>query len=132
MESGEIIIPKGVTLEIISGVDKGKIFTVTGKTMTIGRAAECDFQLSDKHVSNNHCQIVFRRDHFTAIDLESLNKTKVNGKVYIQKNLRTNDLLTLGKTEIRFVWKDQDEKVLDPSEDIPAEAENADAESFES
>jgi hypothetical protein len=55
--------------------------------------------------------------------LNSLNKTKVKDQVYIQKNLRNGDFITLGKTRIRFVWEDQDEGQVNPSEDILGEDE---------
>lgn len=100
----EIIIPKDVFLEVISGNDKGIKFPVENKTITIGRNESCDLKLSDEFVSNKHCQVVFRDDHFTIIDLQSLNKTKVNGNVFQQRNLNSGDVITLGKTEIRFNW----------------------------
>ena len=98
-------IPKGVSLEVTEGVDSGKKFKVENKTITIGRNEVCDFQLTDEYVSNKHCQIVFREDHFTVIDLESLNKTKVNGNSFQQRNIDNDDVLSLGKTKIRFIWE---------------------------
>jgi pSer/pThr/pTyr-binding forkhead associated (FHA) protein len=121
MDSQEVIIPPKVRLVAESGENEGESFNLTRKTMTIGRADVCDIQLSDRYVSNKHCQIVFRKDHFTAIDLNSLNKTKVNDQVYIQKNLKNGDVLTLGKTRLRFVWEDQDQTTLDADEDILGE-----------
>lgn len=101
-------IPQDVILEVIEGVDKGKIFTITAKTITIGRNEACELQLNDEYVSKKHCQIVFRDDHFTVMDLNSLNKTKINDDDHIQKNLNDGDVLSLGKTKIKFCWKDQD------------------------
>ncbi len=115
MEQEDIVIPSNVFLEVISGGDKGMKFPITNKTVTIGRAAKCDIRLTDEHASNKHCQIVFRHEHFTAIDLGSLNKTKVNGTVYVQKNLQHNDVLTLGATELRFIWEASPEE----PEDVP-------------
>jgi pSer/pThr/pTyr-binding forkhead associated (FHA) protein len=102
-------IPKGVFLEVIDGIDKGAKFDINYKTMTIGRADASDLKLKDEYVSNKHCQIVFRDDHFTAIDLQSLNKTKVNGNAFQQRNLDDGDVLSLGKTKIKFNWKKQDQ-----------------------
>ena len=104
----DIIIPKDVYLEVISGVDKGMKFLVENKTITIGRNEACDMKLSDEYISNKHCQIVFRDDHFTIIDLQSLNKTKVNGNVFQQRNLNSEDIITLGHTEIQFTWENPD------------------------
>jgi pSer/pThr/pTyr-binding forkhead associated (FHA) protein len=103
-----IEVPKRVTLEVIEGVDKGVKFAIENKTITIGRSDASDLKLTDEYISNKHCQIVFREDHFTVIDLQSLNKTKVNDNVFQQRNLDNGDILSLGKTKIKFFWEKQD------------------------
>jgi pSer/pThr/pTyr-binding forkhead associated (FHA) protein len=108
MSDENINIPENVTLEITKGDDIGTVFTIDKKSVTIGRQDECDLQLSDKHISNKHCQIVFRGGHFSLIDLGSLNKTKVNEKVIVQKNLTSNDIIGIGKTEIKFNWENEE------------------------
>ena len=118
MESDRLQIPPNVHLDVIKGIDEDKIFTINNKTMTIGRENVCDIKLTDEYVSKKHCQIVYRNDHFTAIDLGSLNKTKVNDRIYVQKNLKNNDTITLGKTQLQFRWEEQDIKTIDESEDI--------------
>lgn len=123
MEDGKIEIPSNVTLKIIDGQEAGTDFTITKKSIIIGREDISDLKLTDQHTSNRHCQIVFRSGHFTAIDLGSLNKTKVNDKIYVQKNLRDKDIITLGKTKIQFNWEGQDEYGIDSSEDILTEKE---------
>jgi len=103
MES-EIDLPPDVYLEVTKKTGEVFQFPITKKTVTIGRDPSCDLHLADDYVSRKHCQIVFRGDHFTVIDLGSLNKTVVKGKEYIQKNLMTGALLNLGETRLRFVW----------------------------
>ena len=104
MENNEndMIIPDNVRLEVIEGQDKGKDFIIKNKTITIGRDSTCDFILTDEYLSNKHCQIVYRGDHFTIIDLQSTNKTIVNDKDFLQKNLKDKDIITLGTTKICF------------------------------
>ena len=94
--------PPQVFLEILSGDREGEIFPISGKTVTIGRDPQCDLHLPDPYVSRKHCQIVFRGDHFTMMDLGSLNKTRVKEKEYIQKNLKDGYVVKLGTTELRF------------------------------
>lgn len=101
----DIELPPDVYLEITGPDGKLTRFPITKKTVTIGRDPACDLHLQDEYVSRKHCQIVFRGDHFTAIDLGSLNKTVFKGKEYIQKNLMSGNRLNLGKTQIRFVWE---------------------------
>jgi pSer/pThr/pTyr-binding forkhead associated (FHA) protein len=117
-EQGDIVIPKNVTLEVVKGEDKGQVYTIINKTMTIGRAPVCDIKLTDKYISNKHCQIVFRGGHFTVIDLGSLNKTKVNGTMYVQKNLINGDIVRVGKTELKFNWEAMDESSISDADDI--------------
>jgi pSer/pThr/pTyr-binding forkhead associated (FHA) protein len=99
-----IVFPPDVYLEILSGERAGESFPITNKTVTIGRDSQCDLQLADPYVSRKHCQIVFRGDHFTMMDLGSLNKTRVKEKEYIQKNIKDGYPIILGKTELRFRW----------------------------
>jgi pSer/pThr/pTyr-binding forkhead associated (FHA) protein len=96
--------PPEVFLEILNGDLEGEIFPITAKTVTIGRDPQCDLHLADPYVSRKHCQIVFRGDHFTMMDLGSLNKTRVKEKEYIQKNLKDGYLIKAGKTQLRFRW----------------------------
>lgn len=96
------LIPENVKLEVTEGPDTGKVFIIDNKTVTIGREDVCDMILTDEHVSLKHCQIVFRSNHFTAIDLGSLNKTMINKKVFVQKNLTNGDTINIGKTNLLF------------------------------
>ncbi len=100
----EVELPPDVYLEVIKKDGEITRFPITKKTVTIGRDPGCDLRITDQYVSRKHCQIVFRGDHFTVMDLGSLNKTVVKGKQYIQKNLMTGNLLNLGETQLRFVW----------------------------
>ena len=106
----DIILPRNVTLEIVAGADAGKIIPVDNKTITIGRDEGCDITLKDEYASAKHCQVVFRyrTGHFTVIDLGSLNKVKVNGTIYVQRNLRSEDIIQVGQTEIKFIWPKAD------------------------
>ena len=101
----EVDVPPDVSLKVIEGVDKDLEFSINNKTITIGRDAGCDMPLKDEHASNKHCQVVFRSGHFTVIDLGSLNSTKVNDRIYVQKNLSNGDVITVGKNRILFTWE---------------------------
>jgi pSer/pThr/pTyr-binding forkhead associated (FHA) protein len=111
MEPIDLPFPPDVFLEVLDGAREGLLFPITDKTVTIGREPGCDLVLQDPYVSRKHCQIVFRGDHFTVLDLGSLNKTKVKNNPYIQKNLKHDYILSLGKTRLRFVWEKANEWV---------------------
>ena len=100
----DLELPSDVYLEVTKKSGEVTRFPITKKTVTIGRDPGCDLHLNDPFVSRKHCQIVFRGDHFTVMDLGSLNKTVVKGKQFIQKNLMPGNLLHLGETQLRFVW----------------------------
>ena len=105
MESAERPLPPEVYIEVLNGEKAGQRFPVEAKTVTLGRGPHCDLRLPDPYVSNKHCQIVFRGDHFTIVDLGSMNKTRVRGKTYLQKNLSHGAEIELGKTRLRFEWE---------------------------
>ena len=100
----DIDLPSDVYLEVTKKDGTTYRFPITKKTVTVGRDPGCDLHLEDPFVSRKHCQIVFRGDHFTVMDLGSLNKTVVKGKQFIQKNLMPGNILNLGETRLVFVW----------------------------
>ena len=123
METAEYPLPPDVRLEILNGERRGESIAIKNKTVTIGRDPQCDVSLPDGFVSRKHCQIVFRGDHFTVMDLGSLNKTRVKGKEYIQKNLKHSYIITVGKTELRFVWENAKQWLAEQGITESAEAE---------
>ena len=125
--SEEIPVPEDAVVEVEEGPEQGEIYNLSNKTMTIGRAPTCDIPLPDPYISKKHCQIVFRRDHFTVIDLNSMNKTRVNGQVYLQKNLRNGDFISIGRTVLKFMWENLNESVLDELEDVLGTEDEDDA-----
>ncbi len=120
-------LPPEVYLEILSGDRGGEMFPIIRKTVTIGRDSQCDLHLPDPYISRKHCQIVFRGDHFTVVDLGSLNKTRVKEKEYIQKNLKDGYILTIGKTQLRFVWANSKAWLVEHGIDEEKLAANRDA-----
>ena len=116
MEQTDSPFPPDVFVEVLDGERQGLLFPITDKTVTIGREPGCDLVLPDPYVSRKHCQIVFRGDHFTVLDLGSLNKTKVKDNIYIQKNLKHDNILLLGKTQLRFVWENANQWVREQEE----------------
>ncbi len=100
-------MPENIYFEVIEGVDEGKHFSILNGSMTIGRDPVCEINLTDESVSRKHAQIVFRVDHFTLVDLNSLNKSIINGLPNLEKNLNHEDIIRLGKTKLVFHWKGQ-------------------------
>ena len=69
----------GVTLKILHGADRGKVYENLGPPLTVGREEGNDIQLNDERVSRCHFKIQRDNDRLVLTDLDSTNGTKVNG-----------------------------------------------------
>ncbi|MGH9138409.1 MAG: FhaA domain-containing protein [Acidimicrobiales bacterium] len=70
--------------------------------LTIGRLPESNIVLADPNVSRSHAEIRPRGTGYVVVDLGSTNGTKVNGVRVSEQDLRDNDVLTFGNTQMRF------------------------------
>jgi ABC-type multidrug transport system ATPase subunit len=72
------------------------------KEIVIGRSSECDVKLDDPQVSRRHLRIVFREGRFVAEDLQSSTGSRINGRLFVTRELVYGDRLALGQHEFRF------------------------------
>jgi hypothetical protein len=74
---------------------------IAGPTLTIGRGAECDFQIPDERVSTRHCRLWAQHGEWLVQDLRSTNRTYVNGELVGDEHRRIadGDILRLGARE---------------------------------
>lgn len=91
-----------VTLRIIDGADRGHCYRDLKPPVTIGREEGNVIQLNDDRVSRFHLKIQEDRDRLVLTDLASTNGTLVNGEKTDLRILRYGDLITIGRTMIRF------------------------------
>src|SRR5262245_44600940 len=75
---------------------------VNGK-LVIGRHEECSIVLTDNQASRNHCMVEKVGRNYVARDLDSRNGTKVNGEPISSVVLASNDVITIGTTNLKFV-----------------------------
>ena len=68
-------------LEVLEGAagDRGKAFDISGETVRIGRAVDCEVLLSDREVSPLHSLIKFRENNFYLEHVSGVNPTLLNG-----------------------------------------------------
>lgn len=79
-----------------------KRMTLSGRTQ-IGRSEGNDVVLKDLLVSKTHAEIVMpAQGGYEVIDLNSANGTFVNGNRIRRFNLKDDDIISIGKTSIRF------------------------------
>lgn len=88
----------GVTLKILHGADRGKVYEDLQTPLTVGREEGNDIQLNDERVSRCHFKVQRDNDRLVLTDLDSTNGTKVNGVECQLKILRHGDLISVGRS----------------------------------
>ncbi|MEO7735772.1 MAG: FHA domain-containing protein [Kofleriaceae bacterium] len=90
--------------------DPSKVVELTGRTVTMGRGADCEVRIPDDRVSTRHCRLVAQDGGWTIEDLKSTNRTFVNGELVGERPrwLAPGDTVRLGGLdatlfEARFV-----------------------------
>jgi hypothetical protein len=96
-----------VTVQVVDGVDKGKIFRDLSVPLTIGREEGNLLRLNDERVSRFHAKIQQDAGDLILTDLESTNGTRVNGHVVQIRRLRVGDRITLGRSLLLFGSDDE-------------------------
>lgn len=91
-----------ITLRVIDGADRGKVFADTPTPLTIGREEGNPIQVNDERVSRFHLKIQEDQNKIVLTDLQSTNGTKVNGENVQLWVLRPGDVITLGRTVLLF------------------------------
>jgi len=91
-------------LELIAmnGMNKGKRYPLRDEKCAIGRTTENNIVLEDELVSRRHCVLKKINDTYEIEDLESTNKTIVNGNPINNKILVIGDLIQVGETTFLF------------------------------
>ncbi len=91
-----------ITLEIISGPQKGHVLEIIESCMTIGRCFQ-GTELVDATISRKHAVIeIYGNRGILLRDLASINGTHVNGQLIAQAQLKNGDAVRMGATEFRL------------------------------
>ena len=96
-----------VTIQILYGADKGRVFDNLAPTVTIGREEGNTIQLNDERVSRFHLKIQEDNEQFVLTDLDSTNGTKVNNEDIHLRILRYGDLISVGRSILLFGSREQ-------------------------
>jgi pSer/pThr/pTyr-binding forkhead associated (FHA) protein len=91
-----------ITLRVIDGADRGRVFADVPTPLTIGREEGNPIQLNDERVSLFHLKIQEDQHTIVLTDLQSTNGTKVNGEGVQIWVLRPGDVVALGRTVLVF------------------------------
>lgn len=87
-----------ITLRVLHGADRGKVFERLPTPVTIGREEGNSIQLNDDRISRFHLKIQDDHDKIVATDLESTNGTRVNGEEIHVRIVRSGDMIALGRS----------------------------------
>ncbi len=96
-----------LTLRVISGADRGRVFRELRTPMTIGREEGNTIQLNDERVSRFHVKIQEDDGRLVVTDLESTNGTRVNGHPCNLKILRYGDTIAIGRSVLLVGTREQ-------------------------
>ena len=96
-----------ITLRVLDGADRGRVYDDVPTPVTIGREEGNTIQLNDERVSRFHLKIQEDRDKVVLTDLESTNGTKVNGEDIQLRILRFGDMISLGRSVLLFGKREQ-------------------------
>ncbi len=96
-----------ITLRILEGSDRGRVFPDLDTPVTIGREEGNSVQLNDERVSRFHLKIQEDHEKLVITDLESTNGTKINGEPAQLRILRYGDLIALGRSVLLYGSREQ-------------------------
>lgn len=96
-----------LTLRVISGADRGRVFRELKTPLTIGREEGNTIQLNDERVSRFHVKIQEDEGRLVVTDLESTNGTRVNGHPCNLKILRYGDTIAIGRSVLLVGTREQ-------------------------
>jgi pSer/pThr/pTyr-binding forkhead associated (FHA) protein len=91
-----------ITLRVIDGADRGRVFADVPTPLTIGREEGNPIQLNDERVSRFHLKIQEDQHKIVLTDLQSTNGTKINGESVPLWVLRPGDVVAVGRTTLVY------------------------------
>jgi hypothetical protein len=91
-----------ITLRVLDGADRGRVFADVPTPLTIGREEGNAVQLNDERVSRYHLKIQEDGDRIVLTDLESTNGTKINGESVQLWVLKPGDVIAVGRSVVVF------------------------------
>jgi len=89
-------------LVVISEDLAGLSHELGGRWVTIGRGDKNAFQIVERSVSNQHCEVLLRGNELVVRDLRSTNGTAIGGERISEAVLRPGQTMRLGLVELRL------------------------------
>ena len=86
-----------VTVQVLEGLERGRVFQDLPTPITIGREDDNSIRLNDERVSRFHAKIQDDGNREILTDLESTNGTRVNGHPVQLRVLQPGDQVSIGR-----------------------------------
>lgn len=96
-----------ITLRVLDGADRGRVYENLSTPVTIGREEGNTVQLNDERISRYHIKIQEDGDRLILTDLASTNGTRVNGEDVQLRVLRYGDVIMLGRSVLLYGTREQ-------------------------
>ncbi|MBL6975307.1 MAG: FHA domain-containing protein [Deltaproteobacteria bacterium] len=109
-------------LTVSFGNDSGKEFTLSTRTLVVGRSLDADIVLNDPSVSRKHFEIHHRDGEWVLKDLGSVNGTKLDGqRVQGEGPLAEGNQIEAGQTLMKFSSDEDQTRALEQPVTHPSE-----------
>jgi len=92
-------------------------FTLLASPMIVGRDESADIRVDEPLVSRAHARIEPRAGGYIVLDLGSTNRTRVNGDVVMERELRHGDEVRFARA--RCVFLTEPDRTAEPQADGP-------------
>jgi len=86
------------------------IVQLLGRRTTIGRTPDNDIRIDAEFISRHHAVVLLYGSKTVIEDLNSTNGTYVNAERVNRRTLKEGDIVTLGKSEFRYVIRTAPER----------------------
>lgn len=96
-----------VTLQLIEGLERGRVYLDLPTPVTLGREDENTIRLNDERVSRFHAKIQEDGGKVILTDLDSTNGTRVNGHPVQMRVLQLGDQLSIGRCLLIYGSRDE-------------------------
>ena len=114
-----------VTLRVLHGADRGKVYNEVSTPVTIGREEGNTIQLNDERISRYHLKLQADHSKIVLTDLDSTNGTKVNGEEIHVRIVRDGDMIALGRSVLLMgSHSDIDRRIADIASKMPADEQD--------
>lgn len=92
----------------------GKVFELSGPSLTVGRLPDNALSIDHNSVSGHHAEMILEEKDYKVKDLDSTNGTRVNGERIAEQKLRRNDIVRFGNIELLY-----DSEFAAPAQALP-------------